>query len=91
MKQVSYPHLIIEHVTAYLRGEVESQVTASKSVFDHQGHFLRKAEGHMAGQICSLAEVDEVFQGEGEGDGLGEGNGNVLIGLLNVGVLADSH
>ena len=91
MKQVSYPLLIVENVTAYLRGEVESQVTASKSVFNHQGHLLRKTESHMARQICSLAEVDKVFQGEGEGDGLREGYGNVLIGLLNVGVLTDSH
>ena len=91
MKQVSYPLLIVENVTAYLRGEVESQVTASKSVFDHQGHLLRKTEGHLAGQICSLAEVDEVFQGEGQGNGFGEGNGNVLLGLFNVGVLTDGH
>lgn len=91
MKQVSYPHLIVENVTTYLRGEVESQVTASKSVFDHQGHLLRKTESNMARQICSLAEVDEVFQGEGEGNGLGEVNGNVLIGVLNIGVLTDGH
>lgn len=91
MKQVSYPHLIVENVITYLRGEVESQVTASKSVFDHQGHLLRKTESNMARQICSLAEVDEVFQGEGEGNGLGEVNGNVLIGVLNIGVLTDGH
>ena len=91
MKQVSYPLLIVENVTAYLRGEVESQVTASKSVFDHQGHLLRKTESHMARQICSLAEVDKVFQGEGEGNRFGEVNGNVLLGLFNVGVLTDGH
>ena len=91
MKQVSYPLLIVENVTAYLRGEVESQVTASKSVFNHQGHLLRKTESHLARQICSLAEVDKVFQGEGEGNGFGEVNGNVLLGLFNVGVLTDGH
>ena len=66
-------------------------MTASKSVFDHQGHLLRKTESHMARQICSLAEVDKVFQGEGEGNGFGEVNGNVLLGLFNVGVLTDGH
>lgn len=66
-------------------------MTASQSVFDKQGHLLRKIERHLVGQICSLAEVDEVFQGEGERNWFREGNGNVLLGLFNVGVLTDGH
>lgn len=74
---------------AYLGSEVESQVTASQSILNEQGDFLRQTERHRRRQICSLAEVDEIFQGEGESDGFGEGNRNVLFGLFDVGVLAN--
>lgn len=42
------------------------------------------------GQVGGLAEVDKVFEGEGQGDGFGDVNHDVLIGLVDVGVLAKS-
>lgn len=64
-------------------------MAASQTILNKQGNLLRQTERHRGRQICSLAEVDEIFQGEGESDGLGESNGDVLFGLFNVGVLAD--
>ena len=78
-------------IKTHLRSKVESQVTATKTVLHEQRHLLRQAERHRAGQVGSLAEVDQVLEGEGEGDGFAEGNGDVLVGLVDVGVLADGH
>lgn len=64
-------------------------MTASQAILNEQGDFLRQTERHRGRQICSLAEVDEIFQGEGESDGFGESNRDVLLGLFDVGVLAN--
>jgi hypothetical protein len=73
----------------YLGGEVEPQVTASKTILNKQRHLLGQVQLYRVGQVGGLAEVDEVLEGEGQGDGFGERDGDVLIGLVDVGVLAN--
>lgn len=73
----------------YLGGEVEPQVTASKTVLNKQRHLLGQVQLYRAGQVGGLAEVDEVLEREGQGDGFGERDRDVLIGLVDVRVLAD--
>jgi hypothetical protein len=75
----------------YLGGEVEAQVTTAKRILNQERNLLGQVQPYGAGQVGGLAEVDEVLEGEGQGDGLGEVNGNVLLGLLDVGVLADGN
>lgn len=66
-------------------------MTATKAVLHQQWDLLGQVQCYRAGQVGSLAEVDEVLEGEGQGDGFGEGDGDVLVGLVDVGVLADSN
>lgn len=91
-----YGKLVIEYTSVllgktYLRSKVESQVTASQAILNEKRHLLRQTEGHRGRQICSLAEVDEVLEGESKSDGFGERNRDVLLGLFDVRVLADGH
>lgn len=64
-------------------------MTTAETVLNKKGNLLGQAEAHLAGESGSLAEVDEVLEGESEGNGFGESNGNVLFGLIDVGVLTD--
>lgn len=64
-------------------------MTATQTVLYQQRHLLGQVQRYRAGQVGGLAEVDEVLEGEGQSDGFGEGNGDVLVGLVDVGVLAD--
>lgn len=75
----------------YLRSKEEAQMTASQSVLDQEGNLLGKAELHLAGQVGGLGEVDKIFEREGKGNRLGERDGDVLIWLLDIRVLTDSH
>lgn len=65
-------------------------MTATKTVLHQQWNLLGQVQCYRAGQVGGLAEVDEVLEGEGQGDGFGEGDGDVLVGLVDIGVLADS-
>jgi hypothetical protein len=76
---------------AYLRSKVEAQVTTAETILDEEWNLLGEVQHHRGGQVGGLAEIDEVLEGEGQGDGFGEGDGNVLVGLVDVGVLADSN
>ena len=64
-------------------------MTTSQTVLNKKGNLLGQAEGHRAGESGGLAEVDEVLEGESKGNGFGKSNGNVLVGLIDVGVLTD--
>jgi hypothetical protein len=64
-------------------------MAASETVLDEQGHLLGEGEADGAGEVGSLAEVDEIFEGECEGDGFAEDNGDILLGLVDAGMLAD--
>jgi hypothetical protein len=64
-------------------------VTAAQTVFHQQRHLLRQREGDFGGEVGGLAEVDEVLEGEGKGNGFGEVDGDVLLGLVDAGVLTD--
>jgi hypothetical protein len=75
----------------YLGGEVEAQVTAAKRILNQQRHLLGQVQFYRRGQVGGLAEVDKVLEGEGQGNGLREVNGNVLVGLVDIGVLADGN
>lgn len=66
-------------------------MAAAKRILNQERHFLGQVQPYRAGQVGGLAEVDEVLEGEGQGNGLGEVNGNVLLGLLDIGVLADGN
>lgn len=66
-------------------------MTTSETVLDKQRNLLGQTQGHRARQICSLAEVDKVFEGESKSDGFGERNRDVLLGLFDIGVLTDGH
>jgi hypothetical protein len=75
----------------YLGGEVEAQVTAAKRILNQQRHLLGQVQFYRRGQVGGLAEVDKVLKGEGQGDGFGEVDSNILIGLVDVGVLANGN
>lgn len=64
-------------------------MATSQTVLDQQRHFLGEVQHDRRGQVGGLAEVDEVLEGEGQGDGFGEVDDDVLVGLVDVGVLAD--
>lgn len=64
-------------------------MTTTEAVLNQQWHLLRQVQHYRVGQIGGLAEVGEVLEGEGQSDGFREGDGDVLVGLLDVGVLAD--
>ena len=74
--------------SVYLGGEVESEVAVvCQRVLDHERHIGGKAQLDSARKTTSLAEVDEVLEREGQGDGLGKTDLDVLLGVLDVGVL----
>ena len=64
-------------------------MTATQTVFHQQRHLLRQTQAHLGGQVGGLAEVDQVLEGESERDGFYQFDGDVLIGLVDVRVLAD--
>ncbi len=64
-------------------------MATAKRILNKQRHLLGQVQPYGGGQVRGLAEVDEVLEGEGQGDGLGEINANVLLGLLDIGVLAN--
>lgn len=75
--------------STYLGRQVEPQMTATKAVLHQQWNLLGQVQCYRVGQVGGLAEVDEVLEGEGQGDGFGKGDGDVLVGLFDVGVLAN--
>lgn len=64
-------------------------MATAKRILNKQRHLLGQVQPYEGGQVGGLAEVDEVLEGEGQGDGFGEVNANVLLGLLDIGVLAN--
>jgi hypothetical protein len=74
---------------AYLGGKEKAQVAASEAVLDTKRHFLRQAQVNLGRQSGSLAEVDQVLEGEGQSNRLAKLDGNILLWLIDVGVLAD--
>jgi hypothetical protein len=75
-----------------LRSQVESQVTAScQGIFNQERNFIRQAKLDSLGKTGSLAEVDEVFEGEGQRDGFGELDFDVQVWLLDIVVASKSY
>ena len=73
----------------YLRGQVEPEIAVvGKAVLDEQGDLVAEAELHLTAEAGGFAEVDEVLEREGQGDGLGKADLDVLLCVLDVGVLA---
>jgi hypothetical protein len=69
----------------YLRGQVESKITAtSQSVLNQQRNLVGEAELHGLGKTRSLAEIDEVFKGECQGDRFCEFDFDVHFWLVDV-------
>lgn len=64
-------------------------MAASEAVLDAKRHFLGQAQGDLVRQSGGLAEVDQVLEREGQSNRLAKLNGNVLLWLVDVGVLAD--
>lgn len=76
---------------AYLRGQVEPEITVvGQAVFDEQRDLVAEAELHLTAEAGGFAEVDEVLEREGQGDGLSKADLDVLFGVLDVSVLAQS-
>lgn len=74
---------------AYLGGEVEPEVgVVGKAVLNKQRHLVAEAKLDLTTEAGGLAEVDKVLEGEGKGDGLGKADLDVLLLVLDVGVLA---
>ena len=72
----------------YLRGQVEPEIAVvGQAVLNEQGNLVAEAELHLAAETGGFAEVDEVLEREGQGDGLGKTDLDVLLGVLDVGVL----
>lgn len=74
----------------YLWREVEAQITARprELVRDEQWYLVGQADRDLARETRGLAEVDEVFEGEGQRHGLGELDLDILLLILDVGVLS---
>ena len=73
----------------YLRREIEPQIAVvGELVLNQQRHLITQAQLHLVREAASLAEVDEVLEGEREGDGLAELDVDVLRLVLDVGVRA---
>lgn len=69
--------------------EVEPQIAVvGKTVLNEQRDLVAEAKLHAVAQSSGLAEVDQVLEGEGECDRLAEVDLDVLLVVLNVGVLA---
>lgn len=66
-------------------------MATSKVVLNQQRHLLRQTESDLGRKVRGFAEVDKVLEGESKGNGFGEGEGDVLLGLLDIGMLADGH
>lgn len=76
---------------AYLRGQVEPEIAVvGQAVLDEQRYLVAEAELDLTAETSSLAEVDEVFEGEGKGDRLAEVDLDVLGLVVDVCVLAQS-
>lgn len=77
---------------AYLGGEVEAQVAVvGQRILNKQWHFAGKAELDLCRKAGSLAEVDEVLEGEREGNRLRKIDLDVVFGLLNVAMGAQRY
>jgi hypothetical protein len=75
-------------VTAYLGGEVESQIAVVLySILDKQRNLAGQAELDRIRQPARLAEVCEILEGEGKGDGLSQVNLDIFAGLVNAAML----
>jgi hypothetical protein len=75
-------------VTAYLGGEVESQIAVVLySILDKQRNLAGQAELDRIRQPARLAEVCEILEGEGQGDGLSQVNLDIFAGLVNAAML----
>lgn len=66
-------------------------MTASKVILNQQRHLLGQAQLDLRRQVGGLAEVDQVLEGESKGDGFGESKRNVLLGLIDIGMLTDGN
>lgn len=70
--------------------QVEAQITATRQVvLNQQRNLARQANLDLARQGSSLAEVDEVLEGESQRHGLRKLNVDVELRLLDVGVAAE--
>jgi hypothetical protein len=77
--------LQIEWIVTCLRGQVESEVTASsQSIFNQKRNLIGQAELDRLGKTSSLAEVYKVLEGEGQGDGFREFDFDVKLRLLDI-------
>lgn len=74
---------------AYLRGQVEPEIAVvGQAVLDEQRHLVAEAQLDLAAEAGGFAEVDEVLERESKSDGLSEADLDVLLLVLDVGVLA---
>ena len=61
---------------------------AGELILNQQRHFLRQTQPHFGRQTACFAKVDEILEGEGKRHWLGEINGDIVVRLLDVGVLS---
>jgi hypothetical protein len=81
--------MVIFSRKAYLRGQVEPEIAVvGQAVLDEKGNLVAEAKLHLAAEAGGFAEVDEVLERKGQGDGLGKADLDVLLRVLDVGVLA---
>jgi len=75
--------------SAHLRSQVEPEVAVvGEAVLDEQRHLVAETKLDLTAEAGGFAEVDKVLEGESKGDGLGEADLDVLLLVLDVGVLA---
>jgi hypothetical protein len=75
--------------SAYLGSEVEPEVwVVGKAVLNKQRNLVAEAKLDLTAEARGFAEVDEVLEREGKGDGLSKADLDVLLLVLDVGVLA---
>ena len=78
--------------STYLWRKIESKIAVVlKGVFHKERHFVAQAQLHVVTQATSLAEVDEILEGERECDWFAEVDFDILGFVFNVGVLSQRN
>jgi hypothetical protein len=76
----------------YLGGQVEPEIAVvGQTVLDEQRHLVAEAKLDLTTEARSFAEVDKVLERESKGHGLSQADFNVLLLVLDVGVLAEGN
>ena len=75
----------------HLWSKIKPQIANAQIELDQQGYLARETDLDLIREVCRLAKVDQVLEGERKRDGFGQRNRNVLFGLVDAGVRTDGN